>query len=66
MTHRTLEFKLSYAEVDHVLACLKGRDEGQDAGWYYGAKDLFERRHKYLIALFETSFPAKPGEKHEP
>jgi len=64
MKQGTRQLLLSFAEIDHILACLNARDQGNDAGWYYGSKRLFNQRHRYLIGLF-TNGPAETGEKHE-
>jgi hypothetical protein len=54
MRQGTRQLLLSFAEIDHILACLNHRDEGHDAGGYYGHKRLFEQRHRYLVGLFTT------------
>lgn len=52
---------LTPAEMDHIASCIDHRDVGHDAGWYYGNKEDFEKRHtrlRVLIGLTPT-----PGEK---
>jgi len=43
-----VKIALTQAQVAHILACLHARDEGNDAGWYYGSKAHFEKRHKTI------------------
>lgn len=55
-------YTLTEAESDHVFTCLEARDQGQDAGWYYGDKQQFENRHKRLLEYFRSS--DKSSEPH--
>lgn len=45
-------FYLTRAEIAHVLSCLRSCDCGGDAGWYYGNKRQFDKRHAALLRLF--------------
>jgi hypothetical protein len=44
-----INLRFSLAEVLQLLSYARARDEGDDAGWYYGDKDAFEARHKRII-----------------
>ncbi len=52
---KLVHIRCTRAEAEQLLAYLLARDQGDDAWWYYGNREHFERRHKSLKAALERS-----------
>lgn len=50
---KPLTVSVTRAEAQQLLSYINGRDEGNDAGWFYPPRADFERRHASLKAMFE-------------
>ncbi len=48
MSRKSITLKLSEAELDQLRQYVHERDCGENAGWYYGNRKQFEKRHAYL------------------
>jgi len=45
-----LRFEFTLEEAHQLRAYAQARDQGMDAGWYYGNKGRFEQRHERILA----------------
>lgn len=43
------------AEVDDLIEYVLERDRGDGAGWYYGNKAQFQKRHDSIIGKLNTA-----------
>ena len=43
------------AEIVQLRAYAENRDEGDDAGWYYGNKRTFETRHAQILLEIDAA-----------
>ena len=43
-----MKVTLTKAQIEQLLWYAKHRDHGQDAGWYYGNAQQFEKRHEQI------------------
>ena len=48
-----MEIKLKKEDWIQIRAYVIDRDEGNKGGWYYGIKEVFERRHKKILDFLE-------------
>jgi hypothetical protein len=47
--------RVTRAEAHQLHSYLQDRDQGNDAGWYYGDKAQFEKRHASIIEVIERA-----------
>ena len=47
--------RVTITEAYQLLSYLNDRDGGSDAGWYYGKKSDFEKRHASLREVLERA-----------
>ena len=47
--------RVTPAEARQILAYCDDRDQGEGAGWYYGSKRSFEKRHRSIKEVIKRA-----------